>query len=178
MKQFVNHLFAFVLAIFANANCCAYAQELTEELERQFSPEIGFFADAQLWYTSVEFTGNVLTPRNNVLGINIGRSLMLYEEGVDEYTLKFCLHYKHYFTFSNHRRVAFYPDMIMGIEYVYNMIVADDVVIDENDYLGKGNVGPLLTLRTGFAFTLKHDSRLLLGLSFIPTLGAHIGFIF
>ena len=168
----------YAVAFALIANNYAHAQESTETTQRRFSPEIGALAEAQLWYTSIELTGNVLTPRNNVFGINVGRSMFTYNDDcVDEYTLKFCLHYRHYFPFGKRKRVAFYPDIIMGTEYVYKMVIAVDTEIDDDDYLGKGNFGPMGTVRAGFAFNLKHDSRLFLGLSFVPTLGVHIGYV-
>ena len=57
-----------------------------------------------------------------------------------------------------------------------SMIISDDVEIDPDDYLGKGNFGPTLTIRGGFAIKLRHSTHLLLGLSFVPTIGVHIGF--
>lgn len=166
----------YAVAFALISNNYAHAQESTETTQRRFSPEIGALLEVSPFHASAEITANIKNRNNDVLGVNIGLFDFFMDNEGDtkgESTIKYSLHYRHYFPFGKRNRLAFYPDVTFGELCHRETSCLYDY--DENgemiNYSEKRETyyEVISTIRLGLSIRMLRESRFSFGVSIMPT---------
>ena len=179
----MRHLVATLLvALFALS---AAAQEADTAAARRIRPEFTFRANAEFLDGSLNLTGGIRTPGNNVFGLGAGwgqQFFILGPESANPWGQRISLfaYYRHYFPLGQKKVVSLYTDFMLGGTYVYKMCDwyhgYQREPGQEPEYpVNAGSMYWWPSFQPGIAFNLWGKSNFFIGLSIGPTFGLHAG---